>query len=304
MKTLSVSLLIAFFSLSLFAQKPIELRLKPEKNKVYRLKSVSTQNIQINNGQITTMVKSNSSISFKAMEVTPDFVMAEIRFDTIISNVQAPGMTLDISSNNPGSLSSDNIGDIMSVFMNRLSKNPVYVKLSPIGTVMEIVNQKMLSDIVLQNLDSLKSPMGSMIKPRIKSMVDVKTIRAMIEPFTAILPGKAVAAGDTWTVNLTVDSEGMGFLYKNSFKLNGISNNVANVSCDSWVEPLGTGPVNMNGASVSYDVKGPGKSTMSIDINSGLLTNSSSTQTLQGNINANGTQMPAQIDATTQVSGI
>lgn len=295
MKTLFISFLVALFSFSVFAQNSVELKFKPEKNKVYRLKAQSSQNILLNNGQYTTVVKGNTSLSLKAMDVTPDFVVAEIRFDTIISNVQAPGMTFDISSTKSGSLTSDNIGDIMSVFMNRLSKNPVYAKISPLGTVMEIINQKMLSDIVLKNIDSIKGPMGSAIKPRIKSMVDVKAIRTMIEPFTAVLPGKQVSSGDTWAINLTFDIEGSGFFYKNNFKLNNVNGNSADVSCDTYVEPVSAG---------TYDVKGSGKSTLNIDTKSGLVIKSSSTQKLQGNINANGMQMPAQMESTTEIIGI
>ena len=93
MKKILLSFTTVLFCMSLMAQNTATLKMNLEKNKVYRLKSVSEQTITqtINGVQQTTESKVNYTISMKMIDATSDFMIAEVHFDTLITNTNAMG---------------------------------------------------------------------------------------------------------------------------------------------------------------------------------------------------------------------
>src|SRR3972149_7602898 len=142
MKKIILSFTVVLLGISLMAQNAADLKLNLEKNKVYRFKSASEQTISqtVNGVQQTTNVKSNSAVSIKMVDATPDFLIAEVRFDTMITNTNAMGKVVIVNSTVVGNIKSAEMEDVMSCPMNRSIKNPMYVKMNYVGRVIEIVN--------------------------------------------------------------------------------------------------------------------------------------------------------------------
>ena len=107
------------------------------------------------------------------IDATADFMITEVHFDTLITNTNTMGKTVSISSVNEGDIKSTEMADVMSCIMNRLSKNALYVKIDFAGKPVEIVNSKMLSDIILKDTSSitLTGPTAAAVKKQIISMV-------------------------------------------------------------------------------------------------------------------------------------
>ncbi|HEX2394445.1 MAG TPA: hypothetical protein VHI78_03820, partial [Bacteroidales bacterium] len=119
---------IAFVAvISLQAQT--NLKLNPEKNKIYRFRAVSDQNVSqtVNGVEQNTNVTSTTIIALKMLDATPQFMIIEVRFDTVQTKSNAMGKMVIISSANEGNMASEEASDVMSAVMNRLSKNPLFV---------------------------------------------------------------------------------------------------------------------------------------------------------------------------------
>ncbi len=157
MKKILLSFVSVLFCASILAQNTTTLKMNLEKNKVYRLKSVSEQTITqtVNGVQQTTESKVNYTLSLKMIDATADFMITEVHFDTLITNTNAMGKVVNISSVSEGDIKSSETADVMSCIMNRLSKNALYVKMDFAGKPVEIVNSKMLSDMILKDTSSI-----------------------------------------------------------------------------------------------------------------------------------------------------
>ena len=129
MKKIFLSCLAALFCISIIAQNSVNLKMNLEKNKVYRFRSSSEQTITqtINGNQQNVDSKTSSTVSIKMVDATADFIVAEVRFDTIIYNTNSMGKTSIISSVNEGDIKSSETADVMSCIMNRLCKNALYI---------------------------------------------------------------------------------------------------------------------------------------------------------------------------------
>jgi Family of unknown function (DUF6263) len=301
MKKNLLSCVAILFCISIMAQNSVSLKMNLEKNKVYRFSSASEQTVSqtINGNQQNTDSKSNSTISIKMVDATADFMITEVRFDTIIYNTNSMGKTSIISSVKEGDIKSAETADVMSCIMNRLSKNALYIKMDYTGKVLEIVNSKMLSDVIMKDTSSitLSGPMASGVKTQITNMVSDKSLKTMVEMYTYYLPGKQVSAGDNWNVTLTTTSGGMALDVITDYHLDGVNGNNANITAESKIKATeNAGPMLAGGAKITYDdINGLTKSNMVIDIRTGLMTEEKAKTHIAGNLGVSGPGFSMQI---------
>jgi len=312
-KTLFLITFILFCAFT-FGQNSTDLRLNPEKNKVYRLHSITEQTIvqTVNGNQQTIESETNYTISLKMVDATDAFIVAEVRFDTIAIKTNTMGKVTSMSSASEGNIQSKETSDIMSYVMNRMSKNPVYAKIDFTGKVTEIVNGKMLANMILKDTSAitLSEPVGSALKTQIANMVSDNSLKTMIEMFTYNLPGKTVGSGDKWSFTTSTNAGGMSLDITTSFKLDGMSGNNANITAESNIAPsANAAPMQSSGATITYeDLKGLSKSTIIIDKNTGLVVTSGSKTHISGNLGVSvpgmNMQIPMDINSNSKIASI
>jgi hypothetical protein len=301
MKKILLSCVTVLFCISIMAQNSVSLKMNLEKNKVYRLSSSSEQTITqtINGNQQTTDSKTNNTISIKMIDATADFIIAEVRFDTIIYNTNSMGKTTIVSSVSEGNIKSAETADVMSYIMNRLSKNALYIKMDFAGKVLEIVNSKMVSDVIMKDTSSitLTGPIGSGVKSQIKNLTSDNTLKTMIEMFTYYLPGKQVSTGDNWNVTIQTNSGGMALDVITSYHLDKVKGDDAIITAESDIKTaVNAEPIVVGSAKITYDdLKGINKSNMVIDTRTGLVVEDKAKTHIAGNLGINAPGMSMQI---------
>ena len=311
MKKISLLSFAILFSFSALAQNTVNLKMNLEKNNVYRLKSVSEQTITqtINGVQQTTESKVDYTLSMKMIDATADFIITEVHFDTLSTSTNTMGKTASYSSANEGDIKSTETADVLSSIMNRLSKNALYVKLDFTGKPLEIINLKLLSDLVLKDTSSitLTGQTAEAVKKQIVNSVSDSDLKTMIEMFTWSLPGKQVSAGDEWIITQQISSGGMMLDIVTTYHLDGIDGNNANITAESDIKTSANAvPIQSGGATVTYDdIKGLSKSDMVIDIRTGLIVETNGKTHITGNLGVSGPgfsiQMPMDINGESKV---
>jgi hypothetical protein len=314
MERILLSVVGILFGISVMAQNSVNLKMNLEKNKVYLLKSVSEQTVTqtVNGNQQTVDSRVDYTLSLKMIDVTPDFMITEIHFDTLVTKTNSMGKTVSFSSAVEGNIKSSEIADIMSCIMNRLSKNALYVKMDFTGKPIEIVNAKMLSDLIMKDTSSitLTGPMAAAIKTQIANTISDDNLKTMIGMFTWCLPGKQVSAGDDWNVTQQTNSGGMLLDIITTYHLDGINGNYANITAESHINAAKNAvPIQSGGASVTYDnLQGLSKSNMVIDIRTSLIVENNDKTHISGNLGISAPgfsmQMPMDINGESKVKAL
>ncbi len=309
MKTFISVAIAIFFGLSLMAQSSANLKLNLEKNKTYKAKTTSTQTISqtINGMQQSTEMKSTMVLSVKPVNISADYILAEVCFDSIINNTNMAGRKMDMNSSKPGNMKSSDPMEIMGCLLYRLSKSILSMKIAYTGNVVEISNMKSITDSVMLGVDSLQGA-AKMVQMQAKMLINELSLKGMIEAVTAYLPGKQVKVGDQWESRINQSSSGIGILTINKLKLKKIDGNQAEVAGEATIEPLSSAPIEMNGAQITYDVRGLSKSNLTIDTKTCWVIKGTSKQHLQGNVNVkmqgNEMQIPVEVDGTSDIVSI
>jgi hypothetical protein len=315
MKKILLPVLSVLFCSSLTAQNSAVLKLNLEKNKVYRLKSISEQTVSRTVNGIQQNVVTNSSfvMSLKMIDMTKDFIVAEIHLDTIITNSNSMGKTTIINSGVEGNIASSDMGDIMSCIMNRLSRNALFVKMDFTGRPVEIVNLKMLSDMILKDTSSitLTGPMAAAVKNQVEGSIGDESLKKMIEMFTWTLPAKEVTSGETWNMTQQTNSGGMLLDIKTALHLDEINGSLAKISAESNISAAANAaPIQSGGgATVTYDnLQGLSKSDIVIDIRTGLVVDEKAKTHISGNLGVStpggSMQIPLDISGETIVRSL
>jgi hypothetical protein len=311
MKKILISFMAILLPVSMIAQNSAVLKLNPEKNKVYRMKSLSDQTVvqSVNGNQQTVSTKVNYVISLKTLEETSDFLVTEIHFDTISTNTNSMGKIIEITSSKEGNIKSSEMNDVMSSVMNKLSKTPVFAKLDFTGKVIEVVNIKMISDQIAKDTSAvtLTGPVGEGVKKQIVGMVSDNAIKTIIEMFTRCLPAKEVRTGETWSALQTLNSGGMSLDITTSYYLDAIKDHNASITAEAAIKTAANAePIRQGGATVTYDdLKGLSKSAMIIDTRTGLVLENKSQTHLAGNLGVSGPgfsmQLPMDINGESKI---
>jgi hypothetical protein len=276
-----------------------------EKNKVYRLVSSSEQTIvqTINGNQQTVDSKTLYAISIKMIDSTPAFMVTEVHIDSMKTSTNTMGKVSVMSSATEGDIKSTDAAGVVSCIMNRLSKSAIYVKIDYSGKPIEVMNGKMLSSMILKDTSSisLTGPTKVALKKQVSDMISDQTLLTMVEMFTGYLPGREVASGGSWEKTVKSNSGGMTLDIVTTYHLDGINGNSANVTAESSIKTAADAkPIESGVAKVTYDdLIGMSKSSMIIEISTGLLTEEKAKTHISGNLGISGPgfsmQMPMDI---------
>lgn len=314
MKNILFAGIAVLISVSLQAQNGVNLKMNLEKNKVYQLRSVADQTVTqtINGGQQTTESHVSYSVSLKMVDATPEFIITEVRFDTLTTKTNTMGKVVSMSSTNEGDIKSSETADVVSCIMNRLSKNAIYAKIDYSGKPVEIVNARMLSEMILRDTASitLAGPAGDAVKKQIADMIGAEELKTMIGMFTYNLPGREVTPGETWNNSQTINSGGMALDISTTFRFTGTEGDYAVITSEAAIKAAdNAAPIQSGGATVTYgDLKGLSRATMKVSVRTGLLVTSTGKTRLSGNLGISAPgfsmQMPMDINGETKVIGI
>lgn len=314
MKKILFSVLIVVFSVTLNAQEKVALKMNLEKNRVYRLRSASTQTVTqtVNGVPQTTESEVTYSMSLKMLDSKPEFMVAEVRFDTIVTVTNTMGKVTTISSLTGGDITSSESDAVLSCIMNRLSKNALYVRFDYSGKPVEIVNARILPELVLKDTSgiTLKGPVAQAVKNQIAEAVSEANLRTMIEQYTHFLPGREVAPGEQWIISQQTVSGGMMLDISTTYRFDRLNGGMAEITAESSIRASDNAvPIQSSGATVTYnDLKGMSRAAMTVNAATGMRVEETGKTHIAGNLGISAPgfsmQMPMDINGETKITGL
>jgi hypothetical protein len=132
----------------------------------------------------------------------------------------------------------------------------------------------------------------------------------MIEAVTWNLPGREVNKGDNWQIIQKMNTGGMALDIVTNSRLDNVKEQIASITAQSDIKAVpNAAPIRSGGATVSYDdLQGMSKTTLLIDIRTGLPLESSVKTSISGNLGVSAPgvsmQIPLTINGETKVKAL
>ncbi len=297
-------ILLTIFTLTLcftvFSQSAVMLKFNLDKDKVYKMKSTSNQNVvsSFNGNSFTSTVNSVSAISYKLLSQDNNMMSIEFRFDTIQSKSTSPGGTRETNSATVAKKA-----EYLEQMMNRFSSYSIIAKISTSGKFSGFVDYKTFRDNILLGLDSVPDNKKDQLKKQIDMVVKESSIQSMIEPLFAYMPDKEVKTSDKWETSYSLSGGGMSGMIFNTITLVSSDVNLAQLEMTSELESI---PNTDDKAPMSFDIKGNSTGTITIDTKTGLIINSTEKKKYSGSMTVknqgNTMNIPMTIEAQTEIT--
>ena len=300
MKRIPLTVFTLALCVTVFSQSAVMLKFNLDKDKVYKMKTTSNQNVvsSFNGNSFTSTVNSVNSISYKLVSQVNNMMNIEFRFDTIQSKSTSPAGNRETNSAKVAKKA-----EYLEQMMNRFSSNTIIAKISTSGKFSGFVDYKTFRDKILLGLDSVPDNKKDQLKKQIDMVVKESSIQSMIEPLFAYMPDKEVKTGDKWETSYSLAGGGMSGMIFNTITLGSTDLNSTQLEMTSELESI---PNTDGNAPMSFDIKGNSTGTITINTKTGLIINSIENKKYSGSMTVknqgNTMNLPMTIEAKTEIT--
>ncbi len=171
-----------------------------------------------------------------------------------------------------------------------------------VGKSMLITLDKTNKVIDVQGMDSLTSAgMPEESKKIMEKMFSKEQVNSMWGMMFSMYPDKAVAVGDKWNRNITIDVAGLEMEIKYTYTLTDVKDNIAFLKVDGVIDSKGK----MKNLPVEIEaiMKGKQSGTLSIGVDNGYIKNADYTMDLNAEMELMGKRMPMKMTGVYKLKG-
>lgn len=286
MKKLLLAALI--FPLSLLAQNGyVNLKFNLPKSVPYEFVMGMTMNMNQNvMGQdVTVAMNYKYNYQFEVIKDSANWKTVKSTVKSVRMEMTTMGNTMVGDTEIPIKDPSSPDGQMTKVF-NAMKGSELTFMINEKGDVGKITGFDVMSERIKKSMpEGAQGQMAGM---------DESSFRQNIEQSFGAYPSKPVKIGDSWEKTLTTKAQGMDVLSKNTYTLQSISGDEANVKVVSQLSSNGT----MNTGGMSADVKMTGSSNgaMQYLISNGLPKSADLDMKMDMKITTNGMDIPMKMD--------
>jgi hypothetical protein len=287
-------LVIALFVACSGGNKEVELKLNLEKGEKYYYKFVNQQDIT--QEMMGDTVEFKQSITWGYELEVLDVVDGIMTIKTTYEHIQMSNdnQVFNLSYDSKEPLDSTNMfAFVMSNFINKSFTMDV----TPDGVVSNVQGFDEIFNSIIKELGED----GEMIIQNLRSQFSEESVSENLELGFKIFPENKVKAGDTWYI-LNIVNGPFSMDIDNTYTLKSVKNGVAKIEMSSTIKQDDeiSGIAMLPGAEISID--GTQKGEISVDISTGLVIQSTISQSIKQLIKAQGMEIPVNLESKLEIS--
>ncbi|MDR2622762.1 MAG: DUF6263 family protein [Dysgonamonadaceae bacterium] len=268
MRHLLLWVLLSVFSFQSYGADKYTLEYKLEKGKTYKQHVVSDGIIAMSvMGQDMEMrMKSEIKLNYEITGQQNDLFDSRMSFQKMKMDMAGGPVAFTIDSDSPEKSFDKNIGEAVKAIIGI----PVEIQFTKQGKYKSVKGVDKLLAAFSEKLDAVDNPMlKQQMGATLSGQFSDEAIKSMCEQY-AYFPGKPVALGDSWDVNMNLTSGGVNFQTTMKLTLKQVADNVATLDCTGLIAtPEGGEVQKIQGMEAKINVNGIMSGIVRIDMKSG-----------------------------------
>ena len=208
----------------------------------------------------------------------------------IAMNVNTAGMNINYDSDKPAD-SSDAANGAMGKVLGAMKGGEFTFTMNEQGKIGSVTG---INEMMQRMMQSINVPDANAMAQSMGTSFNEENFKQNIQQAFGIYPGKPVKPGDTWTSAMNMNNSGMEMKMDNTYTLESVSGDNANVKVDSKISSPSNATASINGTM---------KGTMKYDISSGVPVDGDLDMNMNMNVNSGGQQMPMTMDIKMKITG-
>ena len=216
----------------------------------------------------------------------------------IAINMDAGGMQIKFDSDDPAAADSTNPMAKVGKIFGAMKGGQFGFTMNEKGKVGNVTG---IREMMEHAVASLNDPTASAaLMSGLSKTFDENQFKQNLEQSFGIYPDKPVKAGDSWNKTMTMNNAGILMKMDNTYTLESVDNNNANVKMSSKISS-GSDSAKLMG--MNMDMNGTMEGTMQFDIASGMPVKGVSTMQMNMKVKSQGTEMPMNMTFTMNITG-
>jgi hypothetical protein len=270
----------------MLAQAQVKLSFNPAKGETYSYRFNTESSIkQTVMGQeipLNTTIEMLTQMNVK--EKKKDEVSVDYFYKEIVMEVFNPMMNIKYDSKSGAAGSSEPEKWIAQIF-NSLVGKTMNVIFKPDGSVKSISGLQSIMEELQKSMSS-DNPALQQVMNSVLQSFNEDAMKQMFEQSFKFYPDKEVKVGDSWNGDISFAIAGLNSDTKNKYTLKSVKNDIALLDMVSVINMKSDGATAMEG-----EISGEQKGEISLNIKTGMLTNSTATQNMKGKLSVQGTEI-------------
>ena len=286
-------LLLLVFSFHCQGANKYTLEYNLEKGKTYKQRMVSVVNATMNfMGQDMPMdIVSETCVHYDVTGKQNDVYDVRVSYQKIKTEMTAP-VPFSIDSDSPEQSFDKNSAEMLK----SLTEIPLEIQMTKQGKVTSVKG----ADKLAEKINTLAN---EQFRQMFSQQFSEKAIQTTIEQMSPFSPDKPVAIGDNWEVATTINSIGIDIISKMLFTLKQVEDNVATLEfTGTLATPEGGTVLQIQGMDSKVSVNGEQVGTIRIDMKTGWILRSETTQKFTQEMEFTGQVMSQKMEVKTIIT--
>ena len=242
--------------------------------------------------------KMDMSYTFEVTGDSAGWKQVNATISKIAMNMDAGGMQIKFDSDDPASLDSTNPMAKVGQIFGAMKGGKFGFTMNEKGKVGNVTG---IREMMEHAVASLNDPTASTaLIAGLSKTFDENQFKQNLEQSFGIYPDKPVKAGDSWNKTMTMNNAGIIMKMDNTYTLESVDNNNANVKMSSKISS-GSDSAKLMG--MNMDMNGTMEGTMQFDIATGMPVKGLSTMQMNMKMKNQGMEMPMNMTFTMNITG-
>lgn len=289
------TLLFTLLFVASFGQTTLQLNLEEGKtyNQITLANSKVSQTVGGQSVDVEIVIAGN--MSYKVISAGSDSYEMDVQYTELSMNMKTMQGEASFSSESPSE------GDIMSMLLSNMKKNPFSVTLMKNGKIDKITNMDAMFNAMFEGMGPLTDEQKSQMTDQMRQSFGESALKGNLELATAVFPDKPVNKGDTWEIQTAISST-ISADVTNTFTYEGKDGDydVITGSGNFKTDPSKTSSA--NGMAMTYDLSGTMDSKLKLDPTTGWIIEAQITQNMEGNASVQGMNIPMILKSSTTIT--
>lgn len=289
------TLLFTLLFVASFGQTTLQLNLEEGKtyNQITLANSKVSQTVGGQSVDVEIVIAGN--MSYKVISAGSDSYEMDVQYTELSMNMKTMQGEASFSSESPSE------GDIMSMLLSNMKKNPFSVTLMKNGKIDKITNMDAMFNAMFEGMGPLTDEQKSQMTDQMRQSFGESALKGNLELATAVFPDKPVNKGDTWEIQTAISSTITADV-TNTFTYEGKDGDydVITGSGNFKTDPSKTSSA--NGMAMTYDLSGTMDSKLKLDPTTGWIVEAQITQNMEGNASVQGMNIPMILKSSTTIT--
>lgn len=266
---------------------------------LYSIKNSITTTFEVNDKEYSTSNSANLDFNYTLQKDSAGNNQLTITYDQINVSLKDKDNNLTELSSTKADYSTDPVERILGT----IKGGSLLITMDSSRNIKHITGIKELSDKVLKSLPSQDAFVQDKVKNLVLKLIGEEFVRNNLQQTFQLLPDSAIKVGQTW--NRTIKAPGdINMDAESIYKLQDIQNGIAQVKANSHFKGEERNTIMVMGRpAVLENLKGDQEEKFSIDLETGMLTKSTSSTHISGSILVLTNQVPLTITSTKEITG-